>query len=218
MGGLWSSWFLSWALDYVFRGKWARRQAQDYPTKGWLNAECQLKTLGHLSVHFSSTIQSKHRMVGLAKDIHSSYLEAMSTVWWCQFHLQANKVLNTPRDHLKKGAKRENVEVPTYLLSDTHAHWPWHVYAGSTRRQWETVGERKRRVLAREKELTVSCKLCITRYVSNTFHAPQCPGQRGSAAPWSQTRVRFETVDSNSLFLPPSPSKNHTSGQRPVKV
>ena len=78
---------------------------------------------------------------------------------------------NTSRDHFKKESRENILKYPPIYYQ---IHTPidlgmamWEVQGGSR----ETVGERKRRVLAREKELTVSCKLCITRCVTNTFHA-----------------------------------------------
>ena len=69
--------------------------------------------------------------------------------------------------------------------------------------------ERKRRVLAREKELTAPCELGITRRVSNTFHALQGVHTASIGSTMKSDRVRFETRDSNSLFLPPSPKESH---------
>ena len=73
----------------------------------------------------------------------------------------------------------------------------------------ETVGERERRVLARGKELTVSCGLCTTRCVSNTLHAPQSVQTVRIGSTVKSDRVRFETLDSDSLFLPRSPKESH---------
>lgn len=58
----------------------------------------------------------------------------------------------------------------------------------------ETVGERKRRVLAREKELTVSCKLCITRCITNTFHALRSVQTARFSSTVESDRVRFENT------------------------
>lgn len=141
MGGLWRQ------LRFLELSSWLRVQEEmGYAGKPRTNsevtnAECQLKTLdtSQSTQHHSSP---NTEWLGLQKT-STAYLEGrVHCLMMSGFHLQANKVLNTPRDHLKR-SQRENVEVPTYLLSDTRpltlAWLPWEAQAGSG----ETVGERK---------------------------------------------------------------------------
>ena len=97
MGSLWTSWFLSWALDYVFKREVGSQASPGLTLPQGDQRQVPAKDPRPPPSPLSSTIQSKHWVAGFAKDIHTiAYLEAMSTVWWCQFHLQVNKVLNTP--------------------------------------------------------------------------------------------------------------------------
>lgn len=126
-------------------------------------------------------------------------------------------MLNTPRDHLKKEPREKTLKYPPIYYQ---IHTPIDLGMATQEAQGgsgETVRERKRRVLAREKELTVSCKLCITRHVSNTFHAPQCPDSeaRQHREVRQESGLKPLTATASSSLPPP---KNHTSGQRPVKV
>ena len=113
------------------------------------NAECQLKTLGRLSVHSAAPFSPNTEWLGLQKT-SIAYLEAMSTVWWCQFHLQAKKVLNTPRDHLKKEPREKTLKYPPIYYQ---IHTPIDLGMATREAQGgsgETVGEKEESVSQRE--------------------------------------------------------------------
>lgn len=165
------------------RGRWARRLAGNQRYQGWrqwgsrlsqANAEGQLKTRGHLQVLSAAPFGPNAEWLGLQKTSSAPAGHAHClTMPFSTYKLMER--LTPPETINKKETERENVEVPTYLLSDTRAHWPWHGYAGAQgSRRWQrgTVGERKRRVLAREEEL-MSRKLCTTTCVTDMLHAPE---------------------------------------------
>lgn len=126
------------------------------------------------------------------------------------------KVLNTPRDHLKKGAKRENVEVPSYY----QIHTPIDLGMATQEAQGGSgrQSERKRRVLAREKAPTVSCSSTSPGMSATPFMHRSVQTARLGSTVRDRQESGLKQLTLTAHFLSSLPKESTHLVKRPVKV